>query len=289
MTTPAKVLQVAAAEIGLPPGNDPAQGSKYGRWGAQVTGKAWLAGPSTVVPWCNLFVSWVFAHAGAGAAVGVTGKTVYAWTVGHLQWFKERGALVPISQAQPGDVVFFDWNPGGAAVEHVGIVERNLGGGVLQTIEGNTVSGARGSQFNGGGTWRRVRGAPYIKAVCRPLWNLVKQEEPFDIGETMRIAKVQENGELWLVQDGMEPWRLSPEEWAGYSGLGLPMVNLNKNQIDRIIDSQRKMLKPQAVAYMRIQDNKDILTNSPKNSGEKTWLRQELEGIKTAIARLEGK
>lgn len=64
MGTPNDVLRIAAGEIGYYAPDDPQPGSKYGRWMADVTGESWLAGPSTEVWWCMIFVSWVFAQAG---------------------------------------------------------------------------------------------------------------------------------------------------------------------------------------------------------------------------------
>ena len=77
--------------------------------------------------------------------------------------------FVSIAEAEPGDVVIFDWDDSTAATDHVGIVEANLGGGVLQTIEGNTSSGAYGSQSAGNGVWRRQRSYG-IAYVIRPAW-----------------------------------------------------------------------------------------------------------------------
>ena len=57
MGTPNDVLRIAAGEIGYYAPDDPQPGSKYGRWMADVTGESWLAGPSTEVWWCMIFVS----------------------------------------------------------------------------------------------------------------------------------------------------------------------------------------------------------------------------------------
>lgn len=192
MTTPSDVLRIAAREIGYQAGYR--AGSKYGQWAAQRTGKAWMGAKG--VPFCDLFVSWAFETAGAGEAIGVEPGKVYAYTPYHLAWFKARGRVIPVSRAEPGDVVFFDWHAGGDPVEHVGIVERNLGSGALQTIEGNTTRGIAGSQANGGGVWRRVRTSG-IKAVCRPAWKPstpIGEEEP-----EMFIMKLTTNNDHFLV------------------------------------------------------------------------------------------
>lgn len=65
-----------------------------------------------------------------------------------------------LAKIQPGDLVLFDFGSGGA--QHVGFAEKYLGGGIVQTIEGNTSSTNVGSQNNGGGTYRRQRSADSI-------------------------------------------------------------------------------------------------------------------------------
>lgn len=57
--------------------------------------------------------------------------------------------------------------------------------------------------------------------------------------ETMRIARV--NQDMYLLQDGAIPRKLSRDEWMGYQGLNLPIVEINANQIARISDTQTKI------------------------------------------------
>lgn len=158
------VLANAARRIGYYAPSDPQPGSEAGRYWAAKTGQAWLAGPSTSIWWCMLFVSMVFDEAGQVDAIGGFSYNTDV-TINHA---RARGiAFVSAAQAQPGDVVIFNWNGGGT--DHVGVVERNLGGGWLQTIEGNTSSGSAGSQSAGNGVWRRRR-HDSIAAVIRPAW-----------------------------------------------------------------------------------------------------------------------
>ena len=135
------VLANAARRIGYYAPSDPQPGSEAGRYWAAKSGQAWLAGPSTSIWWCMLFVSMVFDEAGQVDAIG-------GWTYNTdvcISHARARGLpFVTAAQAHPGDVVIFNWN--GGPTDHVGVVERNLGGGWIQTIEGNTSSGAAGSQ-----------------------------------------------------------------------------------------------------------------------------------------------
>lgn len=165
--TAADVLRVAAGEIGYSRWNDPQEGSKYGRWYAALTKSPYFA--ANGVPYCAMFVSWVFAQAGA-TAVGLPGA--YCPTM--LAAAKGKGKTVPKISAQPGDIVYFDF-AGSGVTGHVGIVERNTGT-YLVTIEGNTSSGTSGSQANGGVVARRTRAYATVAGIVRPDWT--KQPVP---------------------------------------------------------------------------------------------------------------
>ena len=112
-------------------------------------------------PWCQIFVWWVFKHAGASAEMPKTASTRVAYP-----WYKKHRMLVPVAKAQPGDVVWYHLtdDPKRQPVSHVGIVEKNLGGGVLRTIEGNTTPNGQGGPE---GAYRRRRHS-HIVAVGRP-------------------------------------------------------------------------------------------------------------------------
>ena len=90
-----------------------------------------------------------------------------------VNYFKKKNQLVDPKTAQPGDIIFFDWNGAGIA-DHVGIVtENHAAKSYLMTIEGNTSpEGAVGaSQQNGGGVYSRKRYlGKTIHAVARPAW-----------------------------------------------------------------------------------------------------------------------
>jgi cell wall-associated NlpC family hydrolase len=46
--------------------------------------------------------------------------------------------VVPASQARRGDLVLFDWHPGGDPADHVGRLQRPPSGGVVHTVDGNS-------------------------------------------------------------------------------------------------------------------------------------------------------
>lgn len=119
--------------------------------------------------WCDMSVTYWGRHSGSAAAVLPKGDRAY--TVAHAQDGKDLGrgysgtAANIKAHAKPGAIVFFDWNGTDsiAAIDHVGVVERNLGDGRVQTIEGNTGNACK----------RRVRGP----SVVAWFWNPHYEEE----------------------------------------------------------------------------------------------------------------
>lgn len=116
-----------------------------------------MIGAPNNVPWCDIFVScclYIGAHyiqCQGMHAPGVIAKgctyvpTTEAWLRAHNMW-------VGRSQPQPGYIAIFNWD--GGLADHVGIVERYLGGGQFLSIEGNT---SYGNNSNGGESMRRTR------------------------------------------------------------------------------------------------------------------------------------
>lgn len=166
MSVQTDVLARAASRIGYYAPNDPEPGSESGRYWANRGKGAWLAGPSTSIWWCMLFVSMCLDEVGQMDSIG---GFSYNTDVTIRQARAAGCQFVSVANAQPGDVVIYNWT-GDAFTDHVGFVEKNLGGGRLQTIEGNTSSGAAGSQSAGNGVWRRVRSAA-ISHIIRPKYS----------------------------------------------------------------------------------------------------------------------
>jgi hypothetical protein len=180
-----QVIAQAASRIGYYAPNDPQPGSEAGRYWAAKTGLAWLAGNSRTVWWCMLFVSMCFDKVGQINAIGGFSYNT------DVTLNRNRARLVSVANAQPGDVVIFNWNGGGT--DHVGIVEKNLGGGRLQTIEGNTSSGAAGAQSSGNGVWRRIRSG-YIAGIIRPAYSGSSSNSAASRSEAVRSNAVDEDG-----------------------------------------------------------------------------------------------
>lgn len=159
-----KVLAIAAGEVGYSRWNDPKRGTKYARETQPVLwpNEKWLL--ANGISYCDIFVTWVFWK--AGCLNILPGKQSY-----NVNYRASHGGHVSKSQAQPGDVLVFDWDMSTKRANHVGILEKRLSSGNFQTIEGNTTTGTRGSQSNGGRVARRVRRPSQVRYVIRPNWN----------------------------------------------------------------------------------------------------------------------
>jgi hypothetical protein len=124
MGTVAGMLAECRKHIGYREGRT----TPFGIWYGDQVGSDAFNGAA----WCDMFLAYCADRSGNLAAVGL-----FAYTPYHVDWFKKAGRWHSgKSGIRAGDIVFFDWN--GGVVDHVGIVEKVLPGGVLQTIEGNT-------------------------------------------------------------------------------------------------------------------------------------------------------
>lgn len=149
------LLDIAKAEIGTC--EVPTNRTKYGKWYG-LNGQ----------PWCAIFVSWCYAQAGLAKSVAAQNAKGFASCDAGLKWFVKKNKIVPVGQAKPGDIVFFQFDKD-AEPDHVGIVlKNNRVTKNLVCIEGNTSSGNAGSQSNGDGVYKRSRSYSLVMAVVRP-------------------------------------------------------------------------------------------------------------------------
>jgi cell wall-associated NlpC family hydrolase len=85
-----------------------------------------------------------------------------------LKYLAKNNQLVPVGQAQPGDLVFYQFDED-AQPDHVGIVQfNNKTFKTINAYEGNTSGNAKGSQSNGDGFYLKKRGYGTIMAIARP-------------------------------------------------------------------------------------------------------------------------
>ena len=118
-------------------------------------------------PWCAMFVSWCYDQAGLVSKVAAQTKKGFASCDAGLKWFTKKNKIVPVGQAQAGDLVFFQFDKD-AQADHVGICASNDGKGFLMVYEGNTSGDSKGSQSNGDGVFLKKRSYSLIMGVARP-------------------------------------------------------------------------------------------------------------------------
>lgn len=148
------LLELCKAEVGYTEG--PNNDTKFGKWYGLNN-----------QPWCAMAASKLYFDAGLIKSVANT-KKGFASCDAWLKYLTKSNQLVPIGQAQPGDLVFFQFDDD-AQPDHVGIVKwHNTRLKYLQVYEGNTSSGKAGSQSNGDGFYLKKRDYKTIMAVARP-------------------------------------------------------------------------------------------------------------------------
>jgi hypothetical protein len=118
-------------------------------------------------PWCAMSASKMYFDAGAIKTVAST-KKGYASCDQWLKYLTKNNQIVPIGQAQAGDLVFFQFDDD-AQADHVGIVKsHNKTLKFMQVFEGNTSPNNKGSQSNGDGWYLKKRTYATIMAIARP-------------------------------------------------------------------------------------------------------------------------
>ncbi|MGH9197471.1 MAG: peptidoglycan-binding protein [Acidimicrobiia bacterium] len=152
-----KVMQRAKGEIGTLEG--PNNDNKYGK----------AFGDNNEF-WCSQFVWFVMDRSGFGSLYPKTMSTRVSYP-----FYKKQHWLVPRAEARPGDIVwmYFSGRPNTEPVNHVGFVVRNLGDGLLGTIEGN-INNPHGGRD---GVFPKQRGSAIV-AVGRPGGRVIGEPYP---------------------------------------------------------------------------------------------------------------
>lgn len=156
--------------------------------------------------WCDMSITYWARHSGCAAAVLPGGDRAY--TVWHAQDMQRAGrwhagTTANVNACKPGDIVFFDW--GGSddvgAIDHVGVVEAALGGGRVQTIEGNTSDSCA----------RRVRSAGVIAGYGRPAYAGSADDWMEAMVDKLPLLKKGATGEAVETMQGLLMARSHPE------------------------------------------------------------------------------
>lgn len=154
--------------------------------------------------WCDMAITYWARRSGNAAAVLPGGDRAY--TVWHAEDFQKAGrwytgTTANVNRAKPGDIAFFDWGSSNrvTAIDHVGIIEKVLGGGRVQTIEGNTGDACK----------RRVRASAVIAGIGRPAYGTANWTE--DMVRKLPLLRKGDQGEHVQTLRGLLMARSHPE------------------------------------------------------------------------------
>ena len=115
-------------------------------------------------PWCAMFVTWCFIHAGSKTAFRMGSRFAFVPNVVSAARSRNFGLrTVTWSEVRPGDLVCYDWEGNGVA-DHIGIFEQRTTSTSFTAIEGNT---ALGNDSNGGEVMRRGRFLSQVQVFVR--------------------------------------------------------------------------------------------------------------------------
>lgn len=152
MATVQQFINAAESEVGY---TETPTGSNRTKFAAE-------AGHANGQKWCATFVCAIAKRTGVYVPNTASTRAM-------------RNAFEAIGQTgdtpEPGAIAFFDFPNKSTGIEHVGIVKEVHSGGIITTIEGNTSSGSRGSQDNGGGVYLRVRPLNHVVAFGYPTFD----------------------------------------------------------------------------------------------------------------------
>lgn len=162
-----KVIEIARGELGQTENPAGSNLTKYGFWYG-VDG----------VPWCVIFLCWLFNQAGERMAFFGGGQTASCGML--LRWYREQGLTADKQAIQVGDILILNFSGKKIGVEldteHCGlVVEKGPLAGTWYCVEGNTSPGEEGSQDNGGCVALKLRSVKNVVGVCRPQY---KPEDP---------------------------------------------------------------------------------------------------------------
>lgn len=149
-----KLMELAYADLGYYAPSDPEPGSKAGRYCARLLHEPWLAGLSTKIWWCCMWISMILDKAGVSCPGFPTYNTDLAWNGGAKARAIDKAAI------RRGDILIFDWNFNTTATDHIGFATGSPRNGYVSTIEGNV----------GNAVKEKSRPLSSIRYAIRPLY-----------------------------------------------------------------------------------------------------------------------
>lgn len=184
MATVEEIIKLAKAEVGYNRYEDPEQGTKYGRWYAELTKSPYFG--TTGVPFCAMGVSYVFAK-GKTSCIGLP---TAGCTSGILKPARNSGKLLKPSSLKRGDVILFDWSGRGynaPEADHVGIVLYWNNNSNVHTWEANVAGQVKECDRDIKWVVGGVRPAYDPEKTVKDLPLLKKGDKGFAVGVLQRL------------------------------------------------------------------------------------------------------
>lgn len=153
-----------------------------------------LAGHADGQPWCATFL------VATARQIGLRLPSESAYTPTMADGFKRVGLFT--QTPQPGDIGFVDF-PGDnkTRVQHVAIVTHVLGD-TVGTVEGNTSSGVKGSQDNGGMVAERIRPRSIFVGFGRPPFDQAIEPQDDEEAEMGAVIPRAQGGYIVVTNAG---------------------------------------------------------------------------------------
>ena len=175
---------------------------------------AWYPAPAGPA-WCAIACSkWL-------TEVGI--PTHFAWVSGLFDRYRSEGRTFAPHEAQPGDLVAFDYDVGGpSAYDHIAMVESvDWDRGGIVAINGNWQNRVQRvfHSFNSGGY------AGGIAEIARPAYTTPTPPTPEDDDMKSIIMVDPRNGANYHVVGNTKVWLTKVEQVQALMFLGVPTIN----------------------------------------------------------------
>lgn len=229
-----RVIATARSQLGYV--ERPVNRTKYGDWYGMDG-----------VPWCAIWVSWVFWHAGHPLPRITTAKG-FAFVPEIVRYGRETGTWhLGVKGVTPGDIAVWQFASGPDRPNHVSLVaERGLlSDGRLHSLDGN--SNTAGSRTGGGVVelFRRTGFLGYVRVTDK---NPPRPTPPQETAVTAARAPIHyrldqpgdpQHGRIELIGDFDRRW-IPPAEWNLHLYLGgAPARNVNRQVWDALASNKR--------------------------------------------------
>jgi hypothetical protein len=162
MATAKQVVSKAISYIGTHDNGNNNVKFNTAYYGKEVSGDAY--------PWCCVFQWYIFKECNASSLFYNGGKTA---SCGALMSGMASQKISYKETPKVGDLVIFDFTGQHTGHTHIGIVEKALDGGYIQTVEGNT---SDSNYTNGGYVLRRKRSINSVTCYIRPKYDVEKNK-----------------------------------------------------------------------------------------------------------------